>query len=80
MRGFVPEILFLVLGVACMALLLILGALSRGWIALLCFLGVAVVYHTWFRHLIKFVLESSNIEMDRLEDDDDEDEDIFPSA
>ena len=79
MRKHLPDIIILVLGVLVMALLLLLGALAQNWVALFCFLGAAVVYHTWLRHLVLFVQRISNIDLDRFDDEDD-DEDIFPSA
>lgn len=79
MKAYVPDIVILVLGVLVMALLLLLGALSKNWVALFCFLGVAVVYHTWFRYLVQFVARTSGVETE-LDEDDDDDEDIFPSA
>jgi len=73
-----PDLIQIVLGVLVMVLLLFLGAISRPVVALLCFLGTAVVYHTWFNHLIRFIQRVSNVELDP--DEDDEDDDIFPSA
>jgi hypothetical protein len=52
MKAYLPEILLLVVGVLVMALLLYLGAASQGWVALLCFLAAAVVYHSWHRQLL----------------------------
>ncbi|MBW1992068.1 MAG: hypothetical protein JRI59_08135 [Deltaproteobacteria bacterium] len=78
MKGYLPDVILLVLGVLVMVLLLALGALSRTWVALLCFLGVAVVYHTWYRHLIQVVQKGAGIE--EPEEDDDDDQDIFPTA
>ncbi len=79
MKSHVPDIVILVLGVLVMVLLLLLGALSRNWVALLCFLAVAVVYHTWFRHLIRFIERTSGIETE-MDEEDDDNQDIFPSA
>lgn len=73
-----PDIIQVVLGLLVMVLLLFLGAISRSVVALLCFLGVAVVYHTWFHQLIRFIQRVSDVEVDPNEDD--EDDDIFPSA
>lgn len=77
-KSLLSDLLVVVLGVLCMALLLILGALSKGVVALLCFLGTAVVYHTWFRYLIHFIQRVSHVELDQ--DDNDNEDDIFPSA
>jgi hypothetical protein len=79
MKSNAADILTLVLGVLVMALLLLLGALSEGWIALLCFLAVAVVYHTWLRHLVLFVQRLSEIDLEE-DDNGDDDQDIFPTA
>jgi len=54
MRAFLPEIIQLVVGLVLMTVLLYLGALCEGgWLALLCFLGAAVVYTGWWRALIQ---------------------------
>jgi hypothetical protein len=79
MKAYAGDLLALVLGVLVMALLLLLGALSEGWIALSCFLAVAVVYHTWFRHLFLFVQRLSDVDLD-VDDNGDDDQDIFPTA
>jgi glycerol uptake facilitator-like aquaporin len=49
---YLPDIILLVVGLLVMALLLILGAMSEGWVAPACFLGVAVVYFGWHRTLV----------------------------
>lgn len=79
MKAYLPDISILLLGLPVMALLLLLGALAQNWVALPCFLGAAVVYHTWFWHLIQFVQRAAHIDLD-LEDHGDDDQDIFPSA
>lgn len=79
MKAHLPDIIILVGGVLVMALLLLLGALAQNWVALPCFLGAAVVYHTWLRHLVLFIQRLSNIDLD-VDDPDHDDEDIFPSA
>ena len=53
MISHLPAILTLLLGLGVMAGLLYLGALSRGWIAPLCFVAVAVVFHTWLVQLLR---------------------------
>jgi hypothetical protein len=80
MRAYVPDIILLVLGLLVMALLLLLGALAQNWVALPCFLGAAVVYHTWFFHLIKVIQRASSVDLSRFEEEDDDDEPRFPSA
>ncbi|MGB8992618.1 MAG: hypothetical protein WCD80_11245 [Desulfobaccales bacterium] len=50
---YLPDIILLVVGLLVMAFLLILGALSEGWVALACFLGVAVVHFGWWGTLLK---------------------------
>lgn len=79
-KGYAADFILLTLGVLVMALLLFLGALSEGWVALLCFLGAAVVYHTWFRHLVRFVARTADLEVEFDRYDDNDDQDIFPSA
>jgi hypothetical protein len=80
MKAYLADIILLVLGVPIMALLLLLGALSQNWVALPCFLGVAVVYHTWFFHLIKVVQRACGVDLSRFDDEEDDDEPRFPSA
>ncbi|MEW6387836.1 MAG: hypothetical protein AB1491_10020 [Thermodesulfobacteriota bacterium] len=53
MKSYLPDIFLLIVGVLVMVLLLYLGAVSEGWVALLCFLATAVVYHTWQVQLIR---------------------------
>jgi hypothetical protein len=79
MKASAGDIVLLVLGVLVMALLLLLGALSQNWVAFPCFLGVAVVYHTWLWQLIQVIQRQAGIDLDDVPEDDD-DEDIFPSA
>lgn len=79
MKAYAADIFVLVVGVLAMVLLLLLGALAQNWVALLCFLGAAVVYHTWFRYLVLFVQRTAQIDLD-VEDQDDDDQDIFPTA
>jgi len=52
MKFYLPAILTLIIGLVIMAALLCLGALSQGWVAPLCYLGVAVVYYGWYRQLL----------------------------
>lgn len=52
MKFYLREGFIILMGLAVMALLLYLGALSESWLAVLCFLGVAVVFHSWYRHLL----------------------------
>lgn len=73
MKIYVREWLIIVAGLLVMAFLLLLGALSEGWVALLCFLAVAVVYHTWYHHLLSMVRRSMGVDPDI-----DEDEPYFP--
>ena len=53
MRTYLAEIIQLVAGMVFIVVLLYLGALcEEGWLALLCFLGAAVVYTGWWRAVI----------------------------
>ena len=51
--GNLLDIVLLVVGLLVMAFLLGLGAMSEGWVALACFLGVAVVHFGWWGTLLK---------------------------
>jgi hypothetical protein len=72
MKSYLPEVLLLVIGVVVMAALLYLGALSRGWVAALCFIGAAVVYHTWFAQLLRLARRYLGA------GEDDDDQPFFP--
>lgn len=72
MKAYLPEIIQLVVGLLVMALLLFLGACSHGWVALLCFLGTAVVYFGWYHLLIKLARRVSGYP------EDDDDQPFFP--
>jgi hypothetical protein len=72
MKPYLPEIILLLVGAGVMALLLYLGALSEGWVAVLCFLGTAVVYTGWYRVLLKLARRILGCE------EDDEDQPFFP--
>jgi hypothetical protein len=53
---YLPDVVLLVVGLPVMAVLLVLGALCEaGWVAPLCFLGVAVVYFGWHRTLVNLM-------------------------
>jgi uncharacterized membrane protein (Fun14 family) len=80
MKPFLRDIILLVLGVAVLVLLLLLGALAQNWVALPCFLGAAVVFHTWFAYLLLVVQRAAGVDLSRFEDDEDDDEPRFPTA
>ncbi|MFP3868102.1 MAG: hypothetical protein ACLFUU_08065 [Desulfobacteraceae bacterium] len=68
MKKHLPDIIIIVAGLAVMVLLLGLGALSEGWLALLCFLAVAVVYHGWYQHLLRMARRSWGCDDDEFDD------------
>jgi len=72
MKTYLPEIFQLLAGAGVMALLLYLGALSEGWVALLCFLATGVVYTGWYRVLLQLARRILGC------DEDDEDRPFFP--
>jgi hypothetical protein len=47
-----------------MVFLLLLGALSEGWVAPACFLGVAVVYFGWHRTLVNLMWRTAGKDPD----------------
>ena len=52
---YLPDLILLVVGLLVMAFRLILGALSDGWVALACFLGVAGGVFGWWRTLVNLM-------------------------
>jgi len=70
-RKYLPDVFLLTVGLLVMALLIYLTALSYGWVSLLCILALAVVWITWYRHLIKLAFRSLGVDPD--------DEDDLPS-
>jgi glycerol uptake facilitator-like aquaporin len=64
MMKYLPDIALLVLGLLVMALLLWLGAMSENWVALACFLGVAVVYFGWHRTLVNLMWRTAGKDPD----------------
>lgn len=72
MKSYLPTVLMLIIGLGVMAGLLYLGAMSRNWVAPLCFLGVAVVFHTWMVQLVLL------LRPDWGQGDKDDDRPIFP--
>lgn len=71
MKKYLPHILLLALGLLVMALLMYVIALSQGWVSLLGILALAVVWISWYRYLLRLVLESLGVDPD--------DEDDLPS-
>ena len=71
MRKNLPDIFLLTVGLLVMALLMYLIALSHGWVALLCILALAVVWITWYRHLVNLAFRNLGVDPD--------DEDDLPS-
>ena len=72
LRENLPDLLLVLLGLPVMALLLYLGAMAHGWVAITCFLAVAVVYHTWYRVLLRLARRVAG------GPDDDDDQPFFP--
>jgi glycerol uptake facilitator-like aquaporin len=61
---YLPDIILLVVGLVVMVLLLWLGAMSENWVALACFLGVAVVYFGWHRTLVNLMWRTAGKDPD----------------
>jgi glycerol uptake facilitator-like aquaporin len=61
---YLPDIALLVVGLLVMAFLLWLGAMSENWVALACFLGVAVVYFGWHRTLVNLMWRTAGKDPD----------------
>ncbi|MDD2902978.1 MAG: hypothetical protein PHU44_11160 [Syntrophales bacterium] len=72
MKSHLPAVLTLIFGLVVMAGLLYLGALAQNWVAPLCFIGVAVVFHTWMVQLVRLLRPKWG------EGDKDDDRPIFP--
>jgi hypothetical protein len=73
MKSYLPAVLTLILGLVVMAGLLYLGAMSRNWVALACYLAVAVVYYGWYRQLLQLARRVLGIN-----EDEDDDQPFFP--
>lgn len=71
MRKNLPDIFLLTVGLLVMALLMYLIALSHGWVTFLCILALAVVWITWYRHLVNLAFRNLGVDPD--------DEDDLPS-
>jgi hypothetical protein len=71
---YLPSLLTLVLGVAVMAGLLCLGAMSGNWVAPVCYLAAAVVYHGWYRLLLQLARRVLGLG----EEGEDDDRPFFP--
>jgi hypothetical protein len=70
-KKYLPDVFLLVVGLLVMALFLFLIALSHGWVSLLCILALAVVWITWYRHLVNLAFKGLGVDPD--------DEDDLPS-
>jgi len=73
MKTYLPDLLLLALGLLVMALLIYLGASSQGWVALLCFLALAVVWTGWYRQLLRLAQKILG-----ADPDDSDDQPFFP--
>ncbi len=72
MKSYLPAVLTLLLGLAVMACLLYLGAMSQNWVAPVCYLAVAVVYYGWYRQLLNLARRVLGI------NEEDDDQPFFP--
>jgi hypothetical protein len=70
-KKYLPDFVLLALGFLVMALLIYIIAASQGWISLLGILSLAVVWISWYRHLLRMAFRSLGIDPD--------DEDDLPS-
>ena len=68
MKKYLPDFLLLTIGLLVMALLIYVIGQSQGWVPPLGILALAVVWITWYRHLITMALRSLGAGPD---DDDD---------
>lgn len=68
MKKNLPDILLLAAGLLVMALLIYVIASSHGWVCLLGILALAVVWISWYRHLLGMAYRSLGVDPD---DDDD---------
>jgi hypothetical protein len=50
---YLTDIILVVVGLLVMAFLLILAAMSQGWVALACIIGLAVVHFGWWRSFLR---------------------------
>ncbi len=73
MKKHLPDLVLLTVGLPVMALLIYVIGQGRGWVPPLGILALAVVWITWYRHLVAMALRS-------LVNDPDDDDDLptFP--
>lgn len=73
MRRYLSDLLLLTVGLLVMALLIYLGARSQGWVALLCFLALALVWTGWYQQLLRLARKILG-----ADPDDSDDQPFFP--
>jgi hypothetical protein len=63
-----PDFILLAAGLLVMTLLIYVIAASQGWISLLGILALAVVWITWYQHLLRMALRSLGVDPDDEDD------------
>lgn len=62
------DFFLLAIGLLVIALLILLIALSEGWVRLLGILALAVVWMSWYRHLLNMAFRSLGVDPDDEDD------------
>mgnify|MGYP005843460631 CR=1 FL=1 len=68
MRKYLLDFFLLAIGLLVIALLILLIALSEGWVRLLGILALAVVWMSWYRHLLNMAFRSLGVDPDDEDD------------
>ena len=68
MKKYLQDILLLAAGLLVMALLMYVIAASQGWVSLLGILALAVVWISWYRHLLRLAFRSLGVDPDDEDD------------
>jgi hypothetical protein len=67
-RKYLLDFFLLAIGLLVIALLIYLIALSQGWVCFLGILALAVVWISWYRHLLNLAFRSLGVDPDDEDD------------
>jgi hypothetical protein len=67
-KKYLPDFFLLTFGLIVMAFLIYVIAASRGWVSLAGILALAVVWVSWYRHLLRLAFRTLGIDPDDEDD------------